>query len=205
MVYFARLPTSIHTTMPPRYRLSTFLLAAITLFLLALPAQAQDTNATATERPTAVPEDVASVDAIIAALYDVISGPAGESRDWDRFRSLMLPTAQLIPIFKRQDGTVGTVVWNAETYIEQAGSSLEKNGFFEAETSRKEERYGNLVHAFSTYDSFRTAEDEEPFARGINSIQLIYLNERWWVANIAWQGEWPDLPIPAKYAPAEME
>ncbi|MCH8962336.1 MAG: hypothetical protein IH820_13725 [Bacteroidetes bacterium] len=66
---------------------------------------------------------------------------------------------------------------------------------------RKTERYGNLVHAFSTYDSFRTAEDTEPFQRGLNSIQLLYENDRWWIANIAWQPEWPDLPIPTAYLP----
>ena len=191
--------------MLPRYRLPLALVAVLFLSLFALPAMAQEADTSAAERPMAAPEDVISVDAIITALYDVISGPAGEARDWDRFRSLMMPSAQLIPIVKRQDGTIGTIVWSAEEYIKQAGGSLEKNGFFEVEAARQEERYGNLVHAFSTYDSFRTAEDEEPFMRGINSIQLIYQDNRWWVANIAWQGEWPDLPIPTKYLPAGGE
>ncbi|HMB94252.1 MAG TPA: hypothetical protein VKP65_25605 [Rhodothermales bacterium] len=191
--------------MLPLHRLPTAFATLICLFLFALPTMAQETDSSATERPMAAPEDVVSVDAIITALYDVISGPAGEARDWDRFRSLMMPSAQLIPIVKRQDGTIGTIVWSAEEYIKQAGGYLEANGFFETEAARQEERYGNLVHAFSTYDSFRTAEDEEPFQRGINSIQLIYQNNRWWVANIAWQSEWPGLPIPTKYQPAGSE
>ena len=188
--------------MLPFYRLPIALFAAVCMLLLALPATAQDIDSSAVEHPAAAPEDVVSVDAIIAALYDVISGPAGEARDWDRFRSLMMPTAQLIPIV-RQNGSVGTIVWSPDEYIQQAGTYLETNGFFETETARQEERYGNLVHAFSTYDSFHTAEDEEPFARGINSIQLIYQDNRWWVANIAWQSEWPDLPIPPEYAPTD--
>lgn len=191
--------------MLPRYRLPIALIVFLCLFLVAGPALAQEADTPDAKRPMAAPEDVVSVDAIITALYDVISGPAGEARDWDRFRSLMMPSAQLIPIVKRQDGTIGTIVWSPEEYIQRAGASLEQNGFFETEAARKEERYGNLVHAFSTYDSFRTAEDEEPFARGINSIQLIYQNDRWWVANIAWQSEWPDLPIPAEYLPAGSE
>lgn len=177
---------------------SLFLLSLLVLLLIAPSALAQES---ATPPPEAKPEDVASVDTIIAALYDVISGPAGQTRDWDRFRSLATPTCQLIPIQRRQEGGHQHGVLTIEQYIERAGPYLEQNGFFEKESARKTERYGNLVHAFSTYDSFRTAEDTEPFQRGINSIQLLYEKDRWWIANIAWQPEWPDLPIPDTYLP----
>lgn len=147
--------------------------------------------------PPAKPQDVQSVDAIITALYDVISGPAGQKRDWDRFRSLMLPGARLIPTGMRQDGARGARVLTAEDYIRLSGSRLEEMGFFEREIGRKEERFGSVVHAFSAYDSKRTAADEKPFARGINSIQLFYDGKRWWVATIMWDSERPDNPIPA--------
>ncbi len=55
------------------------------------PANARPPSVDSTPRPTAKPSDVESVDAILKALYDVISGPAGQKRDWDRFRSLFLP------------------------------------------------------------------------------------------------------------------
>ena len=176
-------------------------LCLLVLVLIAPLAMAQTEANTTETSPQANPEDVASVDAIIAALYDVISGGAGQARDWDRFRSLATPTCQLIPINRPQGESHQHLVWTVEQYIERAGPYLEQNGFFEKESARKVERYGNLVHAFSTYDSFRTAEDTEPFQRGINSIQLLYEKDRWWIANIAWQPEWPDLPIPASYLP----
>jgi hypothetical protein len=172
------------------------------LMLATAPAAfaqaAATTNGQAGERPAADPADVASVDAIITAIYDVISGPAGEKRDWDRFLSLHTPGAQLIPI-QFQNGAPAHTVLTPDQYVQNAGPYLEQNGFFEKEVARKTERYGNLVHAFSTYDSFRTAEDTEPFQRGIKSFQLIYEKDRWWIANIAWQPEWPGLPIPEQY------
>lgn len=180
------------------YRHRLGLVAGVLLgLLLAAPAFAQEEP---TMPPPADPADVESVDAAITALYDVISGPAGP-RDWDRFRSLMLPEAQLVPTFRNpQTGETGYRVFSVEDYAEQAGKWFSEQAFFEIETARTTEAYGNLVHAFSTYETRRSANlDEEPFMRGINSIQLIRKDGRWWVANIAWQPEYPDLPIPEKY------
>lgn len=149
--------------------------------------------------PAARPADVESVDAILAALYDVISGPAGQKRDWDRFRSLFIPNARLIPTGRAQDGSRRHRVWSPDEYIAQAGAQLEQNGFFEREIGRKLERYGNIVHVMSAYDSKRTLADAQPFARGINSIQLWNDGTRWYVVTIFWEAESPGNPIPAEY------
>ena len=142
--------------------------------------------------------DTESVDSIMEALYDVISGPANQERDWDRFRNLFIEEGKLIPIRVTPD-TTHPVVWSVETYIERAGPQLKRNGFFEKEISRKTEEYGHIVHAFSTYESFRTLQDPEPFMRGINSIQLMHNGERWFIVNIMWDSERPDQIIPDKY------
>ncbi|MDF1503856.1 hypothetical protein, partial [Roseisolibacter sp. H3M3-2] len=152
--------------------------------------------------PAARPADVASVDAILAALYDVISGPAGQKRDWDRMRSLFAPGARLIPTGRAPDGTFRLRTWTVDEYVTNAGAGLEANGFFEKEIARRTERYGNVVHAFSSYESRRAAGDAQPFARGINSIQLWNDGKRWWVVSVFWEGERPDNPIPPQYLPA---
>ncbi len=155
--------------------------------------------------PAANPSDVGTIDAIIDALYDVISGPARQQRDWDRFRSLHVPEARLIPTFIPQDSTRAQArVWSIEEYIEAAGPQLERGGFFEQEIGRVTERFENIVHAFSTYESRRTA-DGEVFQRGINSIQLMWDSERWWIFNIFWRGVGADFEIPAKYLQTEMD
>lgn len=145
------------------------------------------------------PEDVQSLDAIVKTLYDVISGPAGEKRDWDRFRGLFVPGARLIPTVYRPDSAATVRVLDPEAYATGIGPRLEANGFFEKEVARRTERYGGVVHIFSTYESRRTAADEKPFARGINSIQLLFDGKRWWIVSIYWESERPSNPIPEAY------
>lgn len=182
-------------------------LAALVLAAAPLAAQAPTTppagpvTKDAPSYPAARPADVASVDAIVAALYDVISGPAGQKRDWDRFYSLFRPGARLIPTGRRQDGAYGMRVLTPEEYVAGGGSRLEQNGFFEREIARRTERFGNVVHAFSTYESRHAASDAQPFARGINSIQLWNDGTRWYVVTIFWEAERPDSPIPPQYLP----
>ena len=150
------------------------------------------------------PADVASIDAIITAAYDVISGPAGKKRDWDRERSLFIPGARLIPTTKAageisRDKTVSPQVLDIDGFIKRSRDYLEKNGFFEKEIARRVEQFGQIAHVWSTYESRHSEDDPEPFMRGINSIQLLYHDSRWWIVTIYWQHESPDNPISGKY------
>ncbi len=147
--------------------------------------------------PPAKPEDVASIDAILAALYDVISGPAGQARDWNRMRSLFIPGGRLMPTAVRPDGSVITRILEVNDYIATSGPSLERLGFTEREIARRVEQYGHIAHVFSTYEG-RT-ETEPTVIRGINSIQLLNDGTRWWVVSIYWEAERPDNPLPPQY------
>jgi hypothetical protein len=193
---------------------------ALGTFAFALPLRAQDQSkgtqaqapaekqadkppATPAAPPPAKPADVASPDAILAACYDVISGPAGQKRDWDRFRSLFVPGARLIPSEAKKGGPGFEVfVVTPDQYIGFADAYFEKNGFAEKEISRKSERFGNIMHVFSTYASRHDPKDPEPFERGINSFQLFFDGSRWWIVTIYWQGETADLKIPVEFLPA---
>jgi hypothetical protein len=178
--------------------LASFAVAAIA----QTPATPAPQQAAAPVLPAACPADVSSPDAIIGALYDVISGPAGQKRDWDRFRSLFIAGARLIPAGAARGGGPSPRVLSPDDYAAASGPNLERNGFYEKEVARKSERYGAVLHAFSTYESRRTAQDPAPFARGINSIQLYWDGARWWVVTVYWQAERPDLPLPQEFLPA---
>ncbi|MGB9181311.1 MAG: hypothetical protein WCB68_18915 [Pyrinomonadaceae bacterium] len=164
----------------------------------AQPAQQAQPAQTAQTAPAANPADVASIDSIIAAVYDVISGPAGKKRDWDRMRSLFHPQAHLIPSGPRPDGSYGARALHVDEYILRATPLFEKEGFFEREAARRTETFGQIAHVFSTYES-RHAPNEKPFQRGINSIQLLNDGKRWWIIDIFWQGEDDKHPLPEKY------
>lgn len=148
---------------------------------------------------TADSRDVATADAVVATLYDVISGPAGQKRNWDRFRSLFAPGARLIPTSVGADGIGHIRVLTPDDYATLVGPRLEEGGFFEREIGRTIDTFGKVTQLFSAYESRRTAADEKPFARGINSIQLLNDGARWWVVSIYWDSERGDNPIPAKY------
>ena len=156
-------------------------------------------RASATDSIPADPKDVSAADALLAAVYNTISGPAGELRNWDRFRTLFLPEARLVATGKRPDGMMGKRSMSVEDYIKISGPFLEKEGFFEKEIGRKKDQYGSVMQVFSTYESRKTLQDEKPFMRGINSIQLWFDGKRWWVLTIFWQSETPELPVPAQY------
>ena len=183
-------------------RLALMLLLTLIASFVPGAADAQDT-ARAASTPSSSPRvaDVASEDGIIAALYGSISGPAGQKRDWVRFRSLFIPDARLIVARgRRPDGQIAPpLVMTVEQYI--AGAGALENGFFEREISRISETFGGVTHRFSTYESRSRADEPQPFARGINSIQLLNDGRRWWVVTVFWDSERPNNPIPAKYLP----
>src|ERR1700731_1281897 len=144
------------------------------------------------------PADVESIDAIVAAAYDGISGPAGKKRDWDRERSLYIPGARLIPLAAeagvaggedvdlatgrvRPTGGLAPQILDIEGFIARVEPFFQENGFYEKEIAR------------------HNKDDPEPFMRGINSIQLFNDGKRWWIVSIYWQQESADAPIPEKY------
>jgi hypothetical protein len=146
--------------------------------------------------PLARPADTDSIEGVVKAVYQVISGPAGP-RDWARFRSLFADGARLIPVRVTPEGPAPNVL-TPEEYAQRASANFEKNGFFESPVAQKVESFGNIAHVFSTYES-RRAPGEKPFARGINSFQLVRQANAWKVMTILWDSERENNPIPEKY------
>jgi hypothetical protein len=153
----------------------------------------------ATQVHEAKPADVASPDAILAATYDVISGPAGQERDWDRMRSLFYPGARLIRTEAKKEGGLHAAILTVDDFVERAGNYFKKNGFYEREIARRAERWGSLMQVFSTYESRHDPKDPAPFARGINSFQLFFDGTRWWILTIYWADESTQTPLPPEF------
>jgi hypothetical protein len=166
-----------------------------------VPPQTGVTPPAANAVAAANPADVVSPDAIIAAAYDVISGAAGQKRDWNRMRSLFHSSARLIRTAPKKEAGMAATSFSVQEYIDRASTYFEKNGFTEKEIARRTEQWGNILQAFSTYESRHDAKDPTPFARGINSFQLFFDGTRWWILTIYWQEERPENPLPAEFLP----
>jgi hypothetical protein len=173
-------------------------LAACSSSLWAQAATPRDTS----PPPAARPSDVSSIDAILRAAYDVISGPAGP-RDWQRFRSLFVPGARLIPAGRDSTGHTRLQVTTVDDFAQSAAQYFTTNSFYERGIGQKVDAFGAIAQVFSSYASFRGANDPQPFARGINSFQLFNDGTRWYIVTIYWNAERPDLKIPAQYLNAK--
>ena len=162
-------------------------------------SQASTVSGSAANAPAANPADVSSIDAILRAAYDTISGPAGRQRDWDRFRSLFVSGARLAAVVPNHQEGFRTVVLSPEDYVQHDDAYFQTHGFFEREVARRTERFAGIAQVFSTYESRHAAADAKPFERGINSFQLMNDGRRWWIVTIFWQGETPESPIPQEF------
>lgn len=194
-------------------------IAFAALSLLAAPAlvyaQGTATTATAVVAPAeisgeigfatsaAVPDsiaDAASPEALVAALYDAISGPVGHARDWARFRRLFAPDGRLVALGRRPDGTIVQRTLTPDDYVNGSGAFLTQSGFTERETHRVMHRYGHVVHVFSAYEGTFTREGQPGTVRGVNSIQLVETGGRWRVLTVLWNDEaTAGAPVPASF------
>ncbi|WP_306015579.1 hypothetical protein [Oceanicaulis sp. MMSF_3324] len=151
--------------------------AAIAAFVMSAPAIAQETPGEAVE-----------------ALYDVISGPVGEARDWDRFRAMFLDGAQMTVLAPMPEGEERVVTLTIEDYVSRNAGRLSEMGFTEAETRRQTHVYGGLATVLSAYEAIR-ADTGETFATGVNTIVLARQDGVWKVASLAWRSETEDWPV----------
>jgi len=156
------------------------------------------------EVPTAAAraEDVGTIDGIMKAFYDVISGPADQPRQWSRDRTLYIPDIRFVAMSEDKSGRPRAQVVSHQQFVDSSDSVLVKGGFYETEIHRVTEKFGNIAHVFSTYES-RNKADGPVIARGINSAELFFDGKRWWIASNIWDDERPDNPLPAEYLPAK--
>ena len=143
--------------------------------------------------------DVATIDGMIRAYYEVVSGPAGAPRDWARDRTLYIPDVRFVDIHTDAEGNARPRIMSHAEFAEGA-KELEKRGFFEKEIHRLTRRYGPVAHVWSTYES-RQTETGPVIGRGINSIELFWDGKRWWIAAAIWTDETKANPIPRESLP----
>lgn len=162
------------------------------------PVMLQQVSPVTVSSPPARAADVQSIDGIVAALYDVISGGIGQPRDWNRMRSLFIPEARIMAIGPKRDSKdLGLRILNISDYIANSGPILIETGFREKELSRKTEHWGELAQVFTTYET--TMDKNKVTQRGINSVQLMHDGTRWWIISLLFEAERAQLSLPDTY------
>ena len=163
--------------------------------------QAARANEHDPEAPAADPADVASPASVVMAMYETLSGKAGEARNWNRFRSLMAPDARFVTESVAAEGGERRRALGVEDLIASNDKSFATQGFFERGAIAHEEIWGHLAVVVTPYES-RRAPDEEPFARGIKHVELTSDGKRWFIESIVWERETAASPLPPDAAAA---
>jgi hypothetical protein len=140
--------------------------------------------------------DATSPQAIMRAFYASTSGPPGERHDWRRFRNLYLTYAQTIALLPDPQGVIETRTLSIDEYVAAATPNLEQRGFQEQEIGHQTVRYGALAHVWSAYEAQHGSGAARIVLRGINSVQLAHIADRWWIMNVTWTNERSAGPVP---------
>jgi hypothetical protein len=156
----------------------------------------RDLKAVEVPKIPADPKDVSTIDGIVKAFYETISGPRGQPRQWSRDKTLYVPDVRFVSL-SEQDGKVRAGVSDHQQYVNATNGSFVGNGFSEHEINRVVRRFGNIAHVFSTYEFTNDAGTDK--GRGVNSIELFWDGTRWWISSASWDDERPNNPIPKEF------
>lgn len=141
---------------------------------------------------------VRTPEACVRALYALISGPAEEPRDWVQFRMLCRPDARFVLATYGADGEAVTMAYDLEQFITEGTREFATRGLWERELVGRVERFGRVAHVFSSYESRVDRVDAPVVARGVNSVQCVKEPDgAWRIAQLTWDRETPDQPLPA--------
>ena len=181
--------------------MSSTLRASVALLLLSACATPSTPAAKAPPVETVAPrpEDVGSVDGVMRAFYEVTNIAPGAPRQWGRDRTLYVPWIRFVALGPGATGRPAVNVWTHDEFVAASDPLFEK-GFVEREIHRVTRRYGNMVHVDSTYETL-TGTGSPVLGRGVNSLDLYFDGQRWWVASVVWQSEDAAHPIPPELLP----
>ena len=138
--------------------------------------------------------DLTSLDGILSAFYEGVSGPVGFAWDREAQRALYRPGAPLVRLTRGADGRARPTVMDVDSHMDGSAEYLASTPFHEAEVERRTERFGDLAHVWSRYEARHAPDDPEPIFGGVNSIQLYWDGERWWITAVIWQNEGTGVP-----------
>lgn len=120
-------------------------------------------------------------------FYSIISGRAGEKRNWEKFSALFAPNANLSTVISAKDVMETPIIWSVESYIERLVKFLGENDFFEIGYDYKIQYTTNIAQVTSKYMAKKTEADVQILKQGTNSIHLVKLDDEWKIISMLWE------------------
>jgi hypothetical protein len=148
------------------------------------------------------PEDVNTIEGIVKASYETISGGVGVPRQWGRDRTLFAPSVRYISLSQNKAGEVKARTSDYQEYLDESDDFLLKEGFTEVELGHEIKRFGNVATVLSSYEG-RVQSTGKVVTRGVNIFSLYFDGKRWWIQTMMWDEEGPENPIPANLLPGK--
>lgn len=140
-----------------------------------------------------------NIEDLVKELYSSISFSHASNIKLERFKKLFKPDARLIYFSKDSVEQL-----KLETFVIRLKEQIDKGNiksFYEYELTKTIDKFGKIAHVFSTYEAKELPDSIKVLQRGINSIQLIFDQERWWITSLMWFNEDNKFELPEKYLP----
>ncbi|WP_312923900.1 hypothetical protein [Empedobacter brevis] len=144
---------------------------------------------------TSFENDAKTIEALMKASYEVVSGEKGAKRQWERDHYLHHPKA-VYSYFDRKKQE--QVTMTLQEFHKETDEMVFNTAFYENEINREVRVFGNVAHVWSTYET-RLEKGGKVERRGINSIQLIFENNRWYIISWTFSGETDQNIIPKTF------
>ena len=163
----------------------------LTVFLFLM-----STNVIAQNKMLGDSNALTSITGIVKEMLRLVSGEKGKSRNFEAFRNLFLPTANFTVVNHSDSLPQPVETVSLKEFIKLMHDQYYDDGYLEHEISKVVNEYNGIA---SVFQSFYGKDSKNSEARGINNYQLVYFNNRWWIANVVWTIETDDVKIPEKY------
>ena len=128
--------------------------------------------------------DQQALDELMRAFYQVISFAEGGSPDWECMSALFSKQARITRV------TPEAIDYMDLTSFQNMAEELLEVGaftsFHESELARRIDRFGDVIHIASAYETRASEKALDHLERGINSLQLIREDGRWKIVSLCW-------------------
>ena len=147
------------------------------------------------------PEDVSTIDGMVRAYYEVVSGPAEKKREWGRDATLYVPGIRFLIFREDKNGKTSVRTLTHQEFVDESQAAMAGKAFYEREVHRIAHRAGNVAHVFCTAEQAYSPTGPVE-GRSIDSLEMYWDGSRWWITNAnIWEVDTKARPLPKEFLP----